>query len=196
MKDYIIKIHEGDVALMGPNAPEKPTNIDGLLAYLGAISNRFGDTCVDYSVKWGASAIGKTRQDLKGVPEISPQVKELIAEFGDRIKDLPHSMAATDDEVIMARLICEIETLTYGIESRPSPLVRAKIAANKKAEIKQRINELGHWLCVDLEIDFVRKRKKDKDGLLTVQQAENARFIQHIADRIHHYRDKVVQTSV
>ena len=54
-----VEIYDGDTALLGEDAPPKAKNIDDLIKYLATISHRFGNTAVDYSVSWGASALNK-----------------------------------------------------------------------------------------------------------------------------------------
>lgn len=59
-----IEIYDDDTALCGEDAPPKANQIDDLIKYLATISHRFGNTAVEYSIQWGASALNK-RTDIK-----------------------------------------------------------------------------------------------------------------------------------
>lgn len=76
-----IEIYSDDTALMGPTAPPRPSQIDGLIKLLATISHRFGNTRVRFSLSWGGSA-------MRDVFSFQAQVKPWMDKcFGSEISD-------------------------------------------------------------------------------------------------------------
>jgi len=64
---YTLKPLDGPI--YGPAAPPRPKNIFGLIKVLLTIYDRFGDTCVDYNLKWGAAALNNRANNPDGIKQ-------------------------------------------------------------------------------------------------------------------------------
>lgn len=62
--EMTIKPYEESVALLGPDAP-KIEQIADLIRYLVTVQHRFGNTAVQYRVRWGASALWAMSDAMK-----------------------------------------------------------------------------------------------------------------------------------
>jgi len=72
--------YEGQVPLCGATAP-RPEDIDGLIKLLETIRHRFGNTCVNYKIKWGSSSLWEQDALTRKVKYLQKRVKNLKAKL-------------------------------------------------------------------------------------------------------------------
>jgi hypothetical protein len=70
--------------LCGPDAPEAK-QIDDLIRYLVTVRSRFGNTCVNYSIQWGATSLHMQDKLQREVAELKSKLAAAPApEQGDQ----------------------------------------------------------------------------------------------------------------
>ncbi len=121
MKKATIEIYDGDMPLAGEGSPKHPKQIADLIKLLATICDRFGNTAVEFSLSWGASALNRreqnesatvifSRREIRHLQE-SPEAIRIVADY----HDLNESMA-------------------YAAGANPIPDKERRVALNIKAD--------------------------------------------------------------
>lgn len=109
MKKLEIQIYDDAIPLAGDERPTPPHTIDELLAYLGTVKHRFGNTAVDFeSLRWGSRAIQNMDHDC----DYLDNWYQFLIQLHDALRNVP-AMYGIDgyhlDMIVM--LAAEIKSL-------------------------------------------------------------------------------------
>lgn len=81
MKTEDLKPWGDDVALAGPDAPKNNGMIEHLIGYLLTVHERFGNTAVTASIKWGANALWKRDEQAERFAAHTAAVQAFLIEL-------------------------------------------------------------------------------------------------------------------
>jgi len=102
---------DDDVALCGPDTP-RAKNIEELIRYCLTVRKRFGNTCVNFGIKWGSSGLWARDDFQKKAEQDAETIKTLKARWVKL-----HDWASGSGQDTRAKVMLETIELVLPIEA-------------------------------------------------------------------------------